>query len=233
MTTEEIHIKIKNNLNKLDSHDYDNIESWQINSAFNIAQLSWVRRNLHGTNYYREGDESSKMRIDDFQVLLKKVPLQLQKKDKYYESYDLPKDYLLFKRIDVKAKKGCCESVDMIVYLTEQANINLILNDEFRKPSFEWRETVCTLMDNKIQIWTNNEFDIESAELVYYMMPPEIELANTYNINTQSISTQTINPIFKDDIVEIIINEACKILAGNIEIVNQISIQSSNVEQNN
>jgi len=233
MTTEEIHIKIKNNLNKLDSHDYDNLESWQINSAFNIAQLSWVRRNLHGTNYFREGDESSKMRIDDFQVLLSKHSLQLQKKNKYYEAYPLPQDYLLYKRLDVMAKRGCCDSDNMVVYLAEQANINVILNDEFRKPSFEWRETVCTLMDNKIQIWTNDEFEIESAELVYYKMPPEIELINTYNINTQSLSTQTINPIFKDDIVEVIINEACKILAGNIELVNQINIQSSNTEQNN
>lgn len=233
MTTEEVHIKIKNNLNKLDSHDYDNLESWQINSAFNIAQLAWVRRNLHGTNYYREGDESSKIRIDDFQILLKSIPLSLQKMDKYYQCYPIPSDYLMFKRIDIKATKGCCEADNMIVYLAEHANINNILNDELRKPSFEWRETVCTLMDNKIQIWTNNEFEIEKAELVYYKMPVEIELAGSMNINTQTISTQTVNPMFKDDIVEIIIGEACKILAGNIELVNQVNIQSSSVEQNN
>jgi len=233
MTTEEVHIKIKNILNKLDSHDYDNIESWQINSAFNIAQLTWVRRNLHGANYFREGDESSKIRIDDFQVLLHDVDLSLQKKDKYYEAYPLPANYFMFKRLDVKAKKGCCDEQDMIVYLAEHANISLILNDDFRKPSFEWRETICTLKENKIQIWTNNEFDISKATLVYYILPPEIRLAGAYDINTQQIATTTVNPIFKDDVVELLINEASKLLASNIELVNQINIQSNQTEQNN
>lgn len=233
MTTEEVHIKIKNNLNKLDSHDYDNFEAWQINSAFNIAQLSWVRRNLHGANYFREGDESSKIRIDDFQILLKTYSLTLQKEDKHYVAYPIPSDYLLFKRLDVKAKKGCCDNTSLIAYLSEQSNVNLLLNDELRKPSFEWRETFCTLMGNKIQIWTNDEFDISEATLLYYSTPTNIELINTYNISTQSVSTATVNPMFKDDIVEIIINETCKILAGNIESINQINIQSSNVETNN
>jgi len=233
MTTEEVHIKIKNNINKLDSFDYDNIESWQINSAFNIAQLSWVRRNLHGTNYYREGDESSKMRINDFQVLLTQKTLPVVKHDDYYETHPLPDDFLLYKRMDIKASKGCCEKARMTVYLAEHANLHQLLNDEFRKPSFEWRETFCTMDSNKIKIWTLNEFDIDEAVLMYYKMPPPIQLNGVFDINTQQIATQTVHPIFKDDIVEIIINEACKILAGNIELVNQLQIQSSNVEQNN
>ena len=58
-------------LNKLASNDYDNIECWQIIEAFNKAQIEWCRRQLHGNNMYKEGDEMHlRRRIDDLQLLL-------------------------------------------------------------------------------------------------------------------------------------------------------------------
>lgn len=233
MFVQDVHLRIKTILNKIDSFDYDNIEAWQINAAFNAAQLLWVRRNLHGYNYFLEGDESSKMRIDDFQILLKYNNLQLIKDDGFYISYDIPDDYLLFKRIDLVAKKGCCENKDMVCYLAEQGNLHLLLNDDMRKPSFEWRETFCTMRDNKIEIWTNNEFEIQEAKLLYYSIPPFIEMAGVYSTKTGTLAANDVHPIFKDDIVELIIHEAAKLLAGNIESINQIQINTSNVEQNN
>jgi hypothetical protein len=59
MLNSTIEIKVKQRLNKLDSQDYDNIQCWQIVEAFNKAQVEWVRRQLHGTNAFKEGDESS------------------------------------------------------------------------------------------------------------------------------------------------------------------------------
>ena len=70
MLNSTIEIKIKQRLNKLDSQDYDNIECWQIVEAFNKAQVEWARRQLHGTNIFKEGDEGSTRRKDDLQVLL-------------------------------------------------------------------------------------------------------------------------------------------------------------------
>jgi hypothetical protein len=48
MDNKLIQLKIKQRLNKLASFDYDNIESWQIQEAFNKAQLEWTRRVIHG-----------------------------------------------------------------------------------------------------------------------------------------------------------------------------------------
>lgn len=233
MLIQDVHLRIKTILNKIDSQDYDNIEAWQINAAFNAAQLSWTRRNLHGYNYFMEGDESSKIRIDDFQVLLKYKDMNLIKNEKCYITHDIPDDYLLFKRIDIKATKGCCSKADMVCYFAEQGNLHLLLNDYLRKPSFEWRETFFTMRDNKIEIWTNDEFEIDNAKLMYYSIPPYVEMNGVYSTYTGTISTQDVHPIFKDDIVELIIHEAAKLIAGNIESINQIQINTSNVEQNN
>jgi len=70
MLNSTISIKLKQRINKLDSQDYDNIECWQIVEAFNKAQVEWCRRQLHGLNIVKEGDEQSTRRKDDLQVLL-------------------------------------------------------------------------------------------------------------------------------------------------------------------
>ena len=74
-------IKVKQRINKLDSQDYDNIECWQIVEAFNKAQVEWVRRQIHGINATKEGDEESTRRIDDLQLLLSTATVKLTKKD--------------------------------------------------------------------------------------------------------------------------------------------------------
>lgn len=73
-----LQIKIKERLNKLASMDYDNIECWQIAEAFNKAQLEFVRRQVHGINQKKEGDESSTVLIDDLQRLLVEDLLTVQ-----------------------------------------------------------------------------------------------------------------------------------------------------------
>ena len=57
MLNSTITIKVKQRLNKLDSQDYDNITCWQIVESFNKAQVEWSRRQLHGVNVLKEGDE--------------------------------------------------------------------------------------------------------------------------------------------------------------------------------
>ena len=81
MLNSTITIKIKQRLNKLDSQDYDNLECWQIVEGFNKAQVEWVRRQLHGNNIFKEGDEQSTRRKDDLQVLLSKESLNLTDKE--------------------------------------------------------------------------------------------------------------------------------------------------------
>ena len=73
MNNDILQLKIKQRLNKLASNDYDNLEAWQIIEAFNKAQLEWVRRQLHASNVFREGDEGSKRRIDDLQNLVIRI----------------------------------------------------------------------------------------------------------------------------------------------------------------
>jgi hypothetical protein len=223
---------MKQRLNKLDSQDYDNIECWQIVESFNKAQVEWARRQLHGINIVKEGDEQSTRRKDDLQILLGKQDLQITDKFYYYFGA-IPENYLQWKRVDVYAKKGCCEKRRMNVYLAEEGNLNQLLRDDSKKPSFDWAETFATLIGGNVNIYTNEDFDIQSADLIYYRQPIKIQIQGCVDPYTNIQSTVNVECEFKDDIIEVIIDEAVGILAGDIESGNQFSRGTDSAERNN
>jgi hypothetical protein len=232
MLNSTITIKIKQRLNKLDSQDYDNITCWQVVEAFNKAQVEWSRRQLHGINVVKEGDEQSTRRKDDLQKLLIKTPLTSVKKDLYYEG-DVPVNYLQWKRVDIYAKKECCDKRRMTVYLAEEGNLNQLLRDKSKQPSFEWAETFATLINDTVHLYTNNEFEIEEAYLTYYRQPVKIQIDGCSDPYTGITSTTNVDCEFKDDIIELIIDEAVSILAGDIESGNQFSRTQESAERSN
>ena len=379
MNNSTLQLKFKQRLNKIASNDYDNIECWQIVETFNKAQISWCRRQLHGTNQYREGDEASKRRIDDLQILLTTVELTgvdtpYDEKYGYFQSDNfnliynpsLGGDYLEYKRLEVKAvqaleyvpeippeyetieygsymywarcpsdnmnnpcstnpwkhycnywvqtndpeawnestlqldpndplfgafisteedlptymieecleeegnqifnngygpfaaedsedvlipgtgvpaveaalapgasKEKCCkEPRTMTVYLSEVANTDIILRDPLKDPDFEWGETICTFQDNEVRIW-RKDFFILRADLIYYRKPRFIQIEGCVDPYTSQQATEDIECEFKDDIVELMIDEAISILAGDISDPNQFQRGDSLSEKNN
>ena len=232
MLNSTIFIKLKQRLNKLDSQDYDNIECWQFVEAFNKAQVEWPRRQLHGVNLTKEGDEQSTRRIDDLQVLLETFPLSLNNKPDHVFG-DIPEDYLQWKRVDIKAGDDCCDGRRMNVYLAEEANLNQLLRDVSKQPSFEWAETFATLRGNKVNIYHDSKFSIAEGSLIYYRQPIKIQVENCVDPYTQERSTVEVLSEFKDDIIELIIDEAASILAGDIESSSQFSRGSEGAERNN
>jgi hypothetical protein len=234
MNNTTLQLKIKQRLNKLASNDYDNLECWQIVEAFNKGQLAWVRRQLIGLNLEKQGDEQTTRKIDDLQNLLKEIPFPLVQKNLYMESPFLPADYLQFKRISADAKKDCCKDpVELaVIFIAEEQNVPILLQDALKKPSFEWGETFCTLVGDKIRVYNNNEFAVTNPHLMYYREPVKIEINGCVDPYTLQASTADIICEFQDNITEILIDEAVKILAGDIESMNQFTIANNSVDGN-
>jgi hypothetical protein len=234
MLNSTILIKVKQRLNKLASNDYDNIQDWQVIEAFNKGQVDWCRRNLHGLNIVKEGDEQSTRRIDDLQHLLITVNLSINDHKTYYESVDIPTDYLQWKRISSQAKSECCpDPKPIVVYLAEQGNLDELLRDKNKNPSFEWGETFATFKGNKIQIYTNNKFEIVNPTLTYYKQPIGIQIAGVQDPYTGITPTIDVESNFKEDMIELLVDECAKIIAGDIESQLQMQRQQQAVENNN
>jgi hypothetical protein len=234
MLNSTILIKVKQRLNKLASDDYDNIQDWQIIEAFNKGQVDWCRRNLHGLNIVKEGDEQSTRRIDDLQPLLITTPLVMNNKQTYFESNTIPVEFFQWKRLSAKATSECCPKPrPLVIYLAEQANVDELLRDVNKKPSFDWGETFATVKGNKIQIYTNGEFDVAGVEFTYYRQPIRIEIAGVKDPYTGLVPTIDIPCEFKDDLTELLIDECAKIIAGDIESMTQMQRAAQSIESNN
>jgi hypothetical protein len=232
MNNNLLQIKIKQRLNKLASFDYDNIECWMIQEAFNKAQLEWVRRRLHSLNASREAAEQSVTIVDDLQVLLTEVPLGRTKKDKFVESDSIPGNFLHFVRVSAKAKTDCCPARALSIYQAEEANVDILLADNFKSPSFEWAETFCTIAADKMKLYTNNQFDIEDVKLTYYRLPRDVQFNGCTNISTGAVFRADQICELKEDICEILADEAAAILAGDIESITQYQRDTQNAQRN-
>lgn len=232
MNNNLLQIKIKERLNKLASMDYDNIECWQIVEAFNKAQIEWVRRQVHGNNMRKEGDESSKMLIDDLQILLTEKALTGTQKEYFFETESLPSDYLYFKKMSAKSKTECCPSRPISCYLAEVADTSNLLIDPFKSPSAEWGETFITMIGNKSRIYHNNQFEVIDPKLTYYRKPRAVKFEGCIDPAT-GLATTNAESEFKDDIVELIIDETVAILAGDMELFNQYQRGKTNAQNNN
>ena len=225
-------LKVKERLNKLDSRDMDNIEDWQIIEAVNKGQIEWVRRQLAPLNPQRQGDEQSRRRVDDLQVLLETVSLPFIDRETFYESA-LPADYLAFKRVDMAAISECCAKPQPFkVWLAEEVNVTQLLRDSERKPSWDWTETFVTLAGNKTKVF-KDDFTATSIDLTYYRVPRKMQVVGSADPYTLAISTVESILEFKEDIMELIISEACAIIAGDIENMPQSQRNEKDADRGN
>lgn len=218
MTISQVSAKIDLRLNKGASADYDNIWSYQKEEAFNKAVNDWVRRQYRGKNQTQEGDEESRGRVDDLQILLKTEVLPTRDKGLFNQTNKLPTDYLYYKRVTPIVSKGNCLSVRIKSHLREEANVDDLLN----MPSFEFEETFNTLINNKIHVYHNKNFTVDKLELTYYRKP------KVYNFKKLDTVLE-----FNDDKYDIIVDEACKIIASDLESINQKNLAQERAESNN
>lgn len=235
MTNNQLQIKIKQRLNKLASLDYDNFECWQIVEAFNKAQLEWVRRQIGGNNVTKSGEGSTRVNFDDIQKLIKTVPLggtNFPLSDPpNWTSVDFPTDYLYYSSVYVMGKDDCCPDRNILVYMVDKADLYVILRDANKKPSFEWGETVAIMADNQMTIYTDGEFEVSTAAFTYYRLPTPVSFPNCVDIST-GLVTADVPCEFKDDIAEILVDNAVAILAGDIESFNQYTRATNAVQSN-
>lgn len=231
MTNTELQIKVKERLNKMDSFDYDNIECYQISEAFNKAQLQWARRQINGMNVRREGDGSSVNAIDDLQTLLVSQSLSGTTFNEYFESDNIPSDYMHYKVLSVLAKNECCPEREMRTYLLSIDDVRFNYDDALRQPSFEWKETFASIGRNRIRVY-RKDFDITDVTLFYYRFPTPIRIAGCVDVNTGNTITTNVDCEFDDDIAELILDECVSILAGDFDNFNQMQRNKNSSDSN-
>lgn len=228
ITSLDIFLKVKLRLNKVDTQDDENLSPYVIVEAYNKARLSVVNRLIGKNNAYKTGLESTTNRVDDLQVLINDLPLDLKvtKKEGYYLTDSLPSDYLRYVRTTCIGKTDRCENKEISIYLQEESNLNTLLKNEFINPNFEWAETLGTIANNRVKVFTLDKFTISKVKLTYVRVPIAIDIPGY--IKQDGTQSTLINPDLPDDLIEMTIDETCRILSGDMQnqFSNQISQQN-------
>lgn len=215
---------IKQRLQKQDTNFNSNILDEEFEDAVRKGLNSWIRRQHHGSNIFKEGDEQSEQRVDDLQILLTDKKISVNNKGVYSELTLLPSNYRYYKRLTPIVSKDNCKKVTIKSYFVEEGNVDDYLKDWTFKPSFKFEETFHTLVSNKFRIYHNNDFVVDEALLTYYRNPAHISFKKADYDKVWE---------WKDDVAELIIDEAVKILAGDIENPNAYELANERSEKDN
>lgn len=143
--------------------------------------------------------------IQKFLTLKYKVSYSSKSKDGKVYNFELPKNYFDIADAEATAKKGeCSDTISLFEIRTE--NYTEIIQDEFNKPSFEWREALFTINSDKLSIYTT-DFSISEVLLNYYRYPNQIRLLSEENPESDFDETLPIEWDDKslDDIISLMV----------------------------
>lgn len=115
------------------------------------------------------------------QNLLISAKLTKNNTSQNYTEFSLPKDYFNHSSVKAKAKTKKCGEDYIELFEVKDIDNDVLLNDEFNKPSFKYREAPYTFADNKLRVFTDNEFELTQVILTYYKYPKFIKLIDEEN----------------------------------------------------
>ncbi len=223
MTSTQAAIKIKNGLNKLDSKDYQNVDLHKIEEATNTARLRFVRRRI-------DAKEMNVKLVDDLQVLLKNQRVAGSNKKGYFQSHKLPSDYFDHSRVTAICTKGNCSGIRIPSDLVEDSNVDVLLGDYNSQPSFDFEQTFHVIAGNKIKQYHNDDFAIKEIDLSYFKTPQYITFPGTHQFDGEI--GKDITWEFKEDVCDLIIEEAIMILSANIKDYPGVQNSQNNLQNN-
>jgi hypothetical protein len=178
---QELIYEFKLMINKVNRQDNVDIPVEDIIIYLNRAQLSWIKTKINPNNVYKTGYESIRKRIDDLQILKvsnTKIPA-IKTNDSYLIGYESPLDnlsnYMFYVSSHCVATKNKCDK-NIGIDLVKQGDIRTMYFDANFSPSFEWRSTLATIGDNKLYVYTADEFTVKEVFLTYLRYPNPIDI---------------------------------------------------------
>lgn len=217
ISTDELIYEFKLTLNKVNRQDNVEIPLEDIIVYLNKAQMSWVKTKLNPNNVYKMGYEAIRKRIDDVQGLKKSnVPLAaIKTNDLFHLGYECSlndvDDYMFYISSYALAEKKKCKEI-LNLDLIKTGDLTTRYLDVNYNPSFEWRNSLLTIGDNKLVAYTDGSFTISSIYMTYLRYPKAIDKEGYVKLDgTDSISQDSELPDYaKSDIVDLAVKFAAQ-----------------------
>jgi len=234
ISTNELIYEFELKLNSLSREKNQNFFIENTLMYLNNAQTSWIKSKLNPNNIFKVGYEGIRKRIDDLQVLKvndKKLKVSKNTNKRFigYSGDIELDDYMFYVSSYALATSKTCSST-LGVNLIKEGELETMYFNENYKPSFKWRDTIATIGDNKLYVYTDGTFTIDDIRLTYLRKPKLIDSEGYIKFDgTDSINQDCELPDYaKNDIVDI----AVKYAAQSTDNVFQVQMAKER-EQNN
>lgn len=182
---ESLLIEIDERLNKLSTHQHQEIPVENKIIALNEGQIKLIKRKLNSNNPLRTGLDGNDKRHQDLQVLIEpaeKHELEPQEKNKNLNRWtvslkDLKPQFLFHVSAYLIADKESCK--DRIVYINDalsgHGSIHRLLQNSNYTPSFEYQETFGEFSSDELGFYTDGTFTPKKLFISYLRYPKKID----------------------------------------------------------
>jgi hypothetical protein len=218
-TPQQLVEKIREKLNKNSTNDNIEFDEPRIIIAINEAQNKF-------TEWILEKKNEDDVRLIQHLLIPDKVLKEVSKTENSHY-FELPKDYFDLANILSKAKcKKCVDNI--LLWEVKSQNFNELLNDDNNKPSFFARESFYYLGNNKVRVFRDSSFEINSVLLTYYRYPKKIDISGYVSID--GADSQDVSPEWDDRAMDRIISIAVKDLSVNAENLGRFQIDDKQIK---
>ena len=218
MDINKIYLKFLQKVNKNFTNDNISVDKGRFIFIFNEATNKFIEWCLEKRN---EDDirDIQKLLVNDLKINLKSTNINS-------ESFSLPDNYFSFSSIQVFANSGNCKNQKLDTFEIKSENKEEVLNDEFNKPNFKYRETCYIINNDSVTLFTDN-FNISKVFLTYYRYPIQVDIEGYIRMDG-SMSTN-IDSEFDEKIVDRIISIAAKEFNINDDNMNRFPVDKDRI----
>ena len=207
MTSLEAYERFLIKLNRGDSNSNINVPKGKFVLIYNEQAKRWLKQVLKKSLGSYELEELNYLLVNNF-------PLEYYSREKDHYNFNLPDNFFDFSSSFSVARRGKCKNRILDNWPVVDKNIRVLLRDSNYNPSFDFEETLCSAVDNRLKIYYN-DFRIDEAYLTYYREPVNIDIKGYIRIDgTQS---KDINPDLPDYAVNEVINRCALEFQGVTE----------------
>ena len=146
------------------------------------------------------------------QKLLKSQEIERTSEKKLTNNFSLPDDYFDFSSIVGYGSTEKCKGKKFHLYEIKNQNKDEILNDEFNKPSFLYRESPYYISEDSVKIFVD-DFKMDKVILDYYRYPVQLRLID--EDNPESDFDEGFQIEFDDKLIDRIVSETVFLIQVN------------------
>lgn len=188
MTIQEMHYQFVLRANKVDSLFNKEFTPQERDIFLNEAIIAFVNRTYNGTNTKGLSFEETQEMVDEIKTLIVHSPIdqpwvapQFSNGNMYYVDLDsLKYEYLHLIRVEADIN-SCTEIIN--VNMVQYDDLTYTLTNSLTKPNAQWKRVVGVLANDKLVLYADSTFKIESVAPSYIKYPAKVSLGGYEDIN--------------------------------------------------